>query len=313
MKKSVLVCGSYAFDTIMLFEDRFKNHILPDKAHILNISFHTPKMRKEFGGCAGNISYNLNLLGIRALPVATVGKDFATYKTRLDALKIESKYIKVIDNIYTAQAFITTDMDGNQITSFHPGAMDSVHFNDIKILKLVANLGIIAPESKRAMIQHAATMEDFNIPFIFDPGQGTPLFNKTELIALIDKASWMVVNDYELGLVQKLTKLSLAELSSAVKALIITKGAKGSDIHYANKVIHIDAIKCISKDPTGSGDAYRAGLIYGLIHRLDWQITGNLANLIGAIKVGHLGTQNHFFSLGEIKKLYFEHYQTPLP
>ena len=200
-----------------------------------------------------------------------------------------------------------------KLPPFTPGAMDSAYLNDIKILKPAANLGIIAPESKRAMMQHAVAMEALNIPFVFDPGQATVLFNKTELMALIDKASWMVVNDYELGLVQKITKLSLVALSNAVKALMITKGAKGSDIHYANKILHIDAIKCTLKDPTGSGDAYRAGLIYGLIHRLDWQTVGNLANLIGGIKVRHLGTQNHFFSLAKIKKLYFKYYQTSLP
>ncbi|KPL28417.1 MAG: sugar kinase [Acidithiobacillales bacterium SM1_46] len=296
---SALICGSFAYDTIMVFRDRFKNHILPDKVHILNVSFQVPEMRREFGGCAGNIAYNLKLLGGDPEPLGTVGRDFGPYAEWMDRQGIERRRVKVIEETYTAQAFITTDMDDNQITAFHPGAMNHSHHATMGDTGKV-KLGIVAPDGRDGMIAHAAEFAERKIPFIFDPGQGLILFNGEELLRLLDQASWVTVNDYEAGLLEDRTGLALGELAARVEALIVTRGADGSRIHTQGRVIDIPAAKPRAiKDPTGCGDAFRAGLLYGLGKGLDWDTTGRIASLMGTIKIEQPGTQNHRFTRAE--------------
>jgi adenosine kinase len=301
-----LICGSFAFDNIMVFNDQFKNHILPDKVHILNVSFLVPQLRREFGGCAGNIAYNLKLLGGDPLPMGAVGTDFDTYAKWMDEQGINRDYVTVIDDTFTAQAFITTDMDDNQITAFHPGAMDYSHNNSILDVTDPA-IGIVAPDGKEGMIQHAREFVSAGIPFIFDPGQGLPMFDGDELMKFIDQATWLTVNDYEWQLIQERTGKSQEEISAKLKALIVTKGPEGSLIYKNGEVIQIPAAKPAAlQDPTGCGDAYRAGLLYGLTNDLDWETTGRIASLMGAIKIEHQGTQNHHFEIEEFKKRFEE-------
>ena len=298
---SALICGSFAYDHIMVFPDRFKNHILPEKVHILNVSFMVPEMRREFGGCAGNIAYNLNLLGGAALPMGTVGKDFDPYAYWLDKNRINRRHVKVIDEAYTAQAFITTDLDDNQITAFHPGAMSFAHHNHIADAKGVT-LGIVSPDGRDGMLQHAAQYTEAGIPFIFDPGQGMPMFNALELLAFIEKSSWITVNDYEWQLLQERTGLAPHQVAERVKALIITRGGNGSVIYTSTKRYDIPVVNTAKvEDPTGCGDAYRAGLLFGLMNDMDWDTTGRIASLMGAIKIAHPGTQNHTFEPQEFR------------
>jgi adenosine kinase len=290
----------------MVFNDQFKNHILPDKVHILNVSFLVPQLRREFGGCAGNIAYNLKLLGGDPLPMGAVGTDFDTYAKWMDEQGINRDYVTVIDDTFTAQAFITTDMDDNQITAFHPGAMDYSHNNSILDVTDPA-IGIVAPDGKEGMIQHAREFVSAGIPFIFDPGQGLPMFDGDELMKFIDQATWLTVNDYEWQLIQERTGKSQEEISAKLKALIVTKGPEGSLIYKNGEVIQIPAAKPAAlQDPTGCGDAYRAGLLYGLTNDLDWETTGRIASLMGAIKIEHQGTQNHHFEIEEFKKRFEE-------
>ena len=290
----------------MVFPDRFKNHILPEKVHILNVSFMVPEMRREFGGCAGNIAYNLNLLGGAALPMGTVGKDFDSYAYWLDKNRINRRHVKVIDEAYTAQAFITTDLDDNQITAFHPGAMSFAHHNHIVDAKGVI-LGMVSPDGRDGMLQHAAQFVEAGIPFIFDPGQGMPMFNGDELLAFIDKATWITVNDYEWQLLQERTGLAPHQVAERVKALIITRGGNGSVIYTSAKRYDIHAvITATVEDPTGCGDAYRAGLLFGLMRDMDWETTGRIASLMGAIKIAHPGTQNHTFGPQEFEDRFKE-------
>lgn len=299
-----LICGSFAYDTIMVFHDQFKNHILPDKVHILNVSFLVPEMRREFGGCAGNIAYNLSLLGGKALPMGTVGKDFDPYARWLDKCKIPRQHVKVISNTFTAQAFVTTDMDDNQITAFHPGAMTFSHENSVLAADDVA-IGMVSPDGRDGMIKHAGEFAEAGTPFIFDPGQGLPMFNGKELVRLIEQATWLTVNDYEWELIRKRTGLSERRIAEMVKALIVTRGAEGSVIYNGKNHFEIPAVQAEElKDPTGCGDAYRAGLLYGLTNDLDWQTTGRLASLMGAIKIAVHGTQNHHLELPEIRDLF---------
>lgn len=301
---SALICGSFAYDTIMVFHDHFKNHILPDKVHILNVSFLVPDMRREFGGCAGNIAYNLKLLGGKALPMGTVGLDFAPYAEWMDRHGIDRRHVRIVDGTYTAQAFITTDQDDNQITAFHPGAMDSAHLNSAESVDDVT-IGIVSPDGRQGMLDHAEQFAARNIPFIFDPGQGLPMFDGDDLTDFIDKASWVSVNDYELQLMQERTGLSPHEIAGRVEALIVTLGAKGSHIYTQEQRIDIPAAPVAAiNDPTGCGDAYRAGLLYGLMNDLDWEVTGRMAALMGAIKIEHHGTQNHWFSADEFVARY---------
>ena len=293
---SALICGSFAYDTIMVFQDQFKNHILPDKVHILNVSFQVPKMRREFGGCAGNIAYSLKLLGGEPLPMGTVGKDFGPYAEWMDRHGIDRRYIKVCDDTYTAQAFITTDRDDNQITAFHPGAMNRSHETHVKDAN-GAKLGIVSPDGREGMIQHARQFAEAGIPFIFDPGQGMPLFDGDDLMAFIEQATWITLNDYEAELMQERTEKSLSELARYVKGLIVTLGARGSCVYTDGRVIEIPVVPVTEvTDPTGCGDAYRAGLLHGLARGMDWETTCRVASLIGAIKIAHHGTQNHRFT-----------------
>ncbi|HFC53195.1 MAG TPA: carbohydrate kinase family protein [Gammaproteobacteria bacterium] len=296
---SALICGSFAYDTIMVFHDRFRNHILPDKVHILNVSFLVPDMRREFGGCAGNIAYNLKLLGGDPLPMATVGDDFAPYARWFESCGIDQRHIKVIEGSYTGQAFITTDMDDNQITAFHPGAMGMAHQNRVSDAGGV-KIGIVSPDGREGMIQHAAQFAEAGIPFIFDPGQGMPMFDGDELLRFVEQATWVALNDYEAQLLQERTGRSLEQLAGMVRAVVVTRGAEGSLVYADGKCIEIPAVEVSpAVDPTGCGDAYRAGLLYGLDNALDWQTTGRVAALMGAIKVQHHGTQNHRFTMDE--------------
>lgn len=310
---TALICGSVAYDTIMVFQDRFKNHILPEQVHILNVSFLVPELRREYGGCAGNIAYNLKLLGADPLPMATVGKDFTPYAQWLGYCGINQDFIKVLGDSYTAQAYITTDMDDNQITAFHPGAMSFSHLNRVPT-DCGIRIGIVAPDGKDGMVQHAAQFAEAGIPFIFDPGQGMPMFDGQELLSFVELATWVTLNDYEAQLMQDRTGLAPEELAQRVEALIVTKGAQGSLI-YANGIRHeIPPAKPTAVlDPTGCGDAYRAGLIYGLLEEFDWPTIGRIASLMGAIKVETFGTQNHRFTLHAFKERYRESFGCELP
>ncbi len=295
---SALICGSFAFDTIMVFHDKFKNHILSDQVHILNVSFLVPDMRREFGGCAGNIAFNLKLLGEEPLPMGTVGRDFGPYADWMDRFGISRRYVKQMDT-YTAQAFITTDVDDNQITAFHPGAMNLSHENSVLQADGI-KLGIVAPDGRDGMLQHAEQFVEAKIPFIFDPGQGLPMFDGKELLDFVDKATWVALNDYEAQLMEERTGKTPHELAEMVEALIITRGSKGSQIYTTKHRHEIPLAKATTiKDPTGCGDAYRAGLLYGLINDLDWETTGRIASLMGAIKIESHGTQNHAFTMDE--------------
>jgi adenosine kinase len=303
---SALICGSFAYDNIMVFPDYFKNHILPDKVHMINVSFMVPEMRREFGGCAGNIAYNLKLLDGDALPMGTVGKDFDPYARWMDDNGINRQHVTVIDDAFTAQAFITTDMDDNQITAFHPGSMSFSHLNKISDVDVVS-IGIISPDGREGMIEHANQFAEANIPFIFDPSQGLPMFNGDELTRFIDQASWLTVNDYEWQLIQERTGLSPNEVADRVEALIITRGGEGSYIYTKEKRLEIPVAKSeIIKDPTGCGDAYRAGLLYGLMNSMDWETTGRLASLMGMINIEENGTQNHSFTKNEMEEWFKE-------
>jgi adenosine kinase len=298
---SALICGSMAYDTIMVFSGQFKNEILPDKVHILNVSFLVPELRREFGGTAGNIAYNLTLLGGEALPMATVGKDFDTYAAWLGQIKIPRAHLKVIPEAYTAQAYITTDMDDNQITAFHPGAMNFAHTQDI-VTKGV-KIGSISPDGREGMILHAQQFADAGIPFLFDPGQGLPMFNGEELKGFIDKASYIAVNDYESELLVQRTGLSLKQIADRVEALIVTRGGQGSHIFAKSKVHEVPCAQAHSlADPTGCGDAYRGGLLYGILKDMDWETTGRIASLLGAIKIERPGPQNHRFTIDQFRE-----------
>jgi adenosine kinase len=301
---TALICGSFAYDHIMVFPDHFKNHILPEKVHMLNVSFMVPQMRREFGGCAGNIAYNLHLLQGDGLPMGTVGNDFGIYAEWMDNNGIPRTHVKVIDHVFTGQAFITTDLDDNQITAFHPGAMAYSHHNKVSDASGIT-LGIISPDGRDGMIEHANQFQQADIPFIFDPGQGMPMFDGDDLRRFIEQASWLSVNDYEWQMMQQKTGLSPHEVTEQVRALIITRGADGSVIYTRNKRYSIPAVKpSVIADPTGCGDAFRAGLIYGLMNDMDWDTTGRIASLMGSIKIEHPGTQNHKFDLDTFKERY---------
>ena len=306
---SALICGSMAYDTIMVFHDKFKHHILPEKVHILNVSFLVPVMRREFGGCAGNIAYNLNLLGEKPLIMAAVGHDFEPYSQWLSQNGLSSQYIHALDNHYTGQAYITTDEDDNQITAFHPGAMSFSHVNFVPSDNDEISIGIVSPDGKDGMMLHAQQFVEAGIPFIFDPGQGMPMFNGAELLKIIDQATWMTLNDYESELMQERTGLSLEQMAERVQALVVTLGSKGSKIYTEGKVLEIPVAQPNGiNDPTGCGDAYRAGLLYGLMNEMDWETTGRIASLLGAIKIEHHGTQNHHFDMDAFKQRYHENF-----
>ncbi|MCX7095561.1 MAG: carbohydrate kinase family protein [Methylobacter sp.] len=307
---SALICGSMAYDTIMVFHDKFKHHILPEKIHILNVSFLVPVMRREFGGCAGNIAYNLKLLGEEPLIMATVGHDFEPYAQWMAQNQLSSEYIQILDSCYTGQAYITTDEEANQITAFHPGAMNSSHLNSVPTDKKIS-IGIVSPDGKEGMQLHAEQFAELEIPFIFDPGQGMPMFNGEELLKLLDQATWVTLNDYESELMQERTGLSLEQMAERVEALIITLGGQGSQIYSHGECITIPAAKPKAiLDPTGCGDAYRAGLLYGLMNELGWEVTGRIASLMGAIKIENNGTQNHSIDMDNFKERYRENFDS---
>ena len=298
---TALVCGSVAYDNVMVFPGRFREHILPDRIHMLNVAFLVPSLRRNFGGCAGNIAYNLGLLGVPGLPMATVGRDFGAYADWMRATGVDASQVRVIDDEYTAQAFITTDLDDNQITAFHPGAMNHSHLNRVSQVP-GCTLGVVAPDGRQGMVEHARQFAEAGIPMLFDPGQGLPMFDGPELLDFIDQAAWVAVNDYEGQLLCERTGLTHREIASRVRALVVTRGAEGSVIHADGREYVIPAARPDAvADPTGCGDAYRAGLVYGLQQGLDWETTGRVASLMGAIKVAHAGTQSHSFGLDEFR------------
>ena len=301
---STLICGSVAFDAIMIFEDRFKNHILPDQVHILNICFLVPTMRREYGGCAGNIAYSLKLMDGDPRIMATVGKDFGPYKAWMEERGIDTRYINELPDSFTAQAFITTDLDDNQITAFHPGAMNESHRNSVKDAGEV-DIAIVAPDGRDGMFKHAQELADQGTPFIFDPGQGMPMFDGIDLENFLDLASWVTLNDYESELMQERTGLSPQQIADRLEALIITRGSKGCSIYTGNTRIDVP-VAPVSEivDPTGCGDSFRAGLLYGLTHDMDWENTARLASVVAAAKIEHHGTQNHHFDRAGIAERY---------
>ncbi len=309
-----LICGSIAFDTIMSFEGRFQEQILPDQLHILNVAFLVPHMRREFGGCAGNIAYNLKLLEGKPMIMATVGGDAGSYFDQLSKHDINAHFIREIPEAFTAQAMITTDRDNNQITAFHPGAMSESYLNNVGTAVLALsqtthpiNLGIIAPDGREGMILHAQQFVDSKVPFIFDPGQGLPMFNGDELTTFISQASYIAVNDYEGEMLSQRTGMPLTEIAKHVNALVVTKGAQGAEIYTDGQMIPIPAVFVENPiDPTGCGDAFRAGLLYGIENHLDWETTGKLGSLMGAIKIAFEGPQNHQPTIGTLHEMFIK-------
>jgi len=318
---STLICGSIAYDTIMVFRDRFQNHILPDKLHILNVAFLVPDMRREFGGCAGNIAYSLRMLGGDPLIMATVGDDHAPYSERLEKLGLTQRHVRRVSGTYTAQAFITTDIDDNQITAFHPGAMNHSHEN--RVTDALRNAGdsggrnhgvthgIVAPDGREGMLQHAREFHESGVPFIFDPGQGLPMFSGEELFDFVRKADYVTVNDYEAEMLQERTGETIESLAKLVQAFVVTLGARGAMVYTERGQIDIPSVKAAAiVDPTGCGDAFRAGLLYGLAAGMDWPTTGRLASLLGSMKIAHRGGQNHNYSRDEIGERYYASFGT---
>ncbi len=303
-----LICGSFAYDHIMVFADRFKNHILPDKVHMLNVSFLVPTMRREFGGCAGNIAYNLKLLGGSPVPMGTVGEDFGPYARWMDECGIDRTHVTVVDDTFTGQAFVITDLDDNQITAFHPGAMSFSHQNKVGDAADVG-IGIVSPDGREGMIEHARQFHAAGIPFVFDPGQGLPLFDAELLRSLIGQATWLATNDYEWEMIAERTGMTIEEALDQLEAVVVTRGKEGSAIHSRDGRIDIPVVSVAeAKDPTGCGDAYRAGLLYGLANGLDWPTTGRIASLMGAIKIAQDGTQNHHFTIEQFHGRYSDEF-----
>ena len=300
----VLVCGSLAIDTIMVFPDRFARHILPDRTHMLSVAFQIGEMRREWGGCAGNIAYNLKGIGGEPVVMGTLGDDGGEYLERLKTLAIAGEGVRMVPGTYTAQAFIITDLDDNQITAFHPGAMNESHRNAVTDVRGIA-LGIVAPDGREGMRAHLAQFANAGIPVLFDPGQGLPLFSGDELVEMIELADYLAMNDYEGKLLSDKTGLTLEAISKRVDALVVTRGAEGSRIHVDGTVIDIPAVRPTALvDPTGCGDAYRAGLLYGIAQGWDWQRTGRLASALGSLKIAARGGQNHALSRDAVASLY---------
>lgn len=298
--QEALICGSLAFDNIMDFQGRFGEHIVPDQIHILNVSFLVPQIKRDFGGCAGNIAYNLKLLGGNPSVVATIGDDGTEYLERFDKLGIDRARVSLVSGTLTAQAFIITDRDNNQITAFHPGAMMQAHINRIDPNEK-ARVGIVAPDGPQGMLQHAEALQQAGIPFIFDPGQAIPSFAGEQLRFFVERATYIAVNDYEAAMMATKTGLSIAELADKVEALIVTRGGQGSSVYIHGTEIKISAVTPRRVvDPTGCGDAYRAGLLYGITRGLDWEDTGGIASALASIKIEHHGGQNHRPTKAEI-------------
>ncbi len=302
---STLICGSIAFDSIMVFPGRFKDHILPDQVHILNVSFLVPSLRREFGGCAGNIAYSLALLEGSPLPMATVGDDFEPYREHLDRFAVDRRFVRQVPGTLTAQAFITTDLDDNQITAFHPGAMSHSHLNSIDPTGI--ELAILGPDGRDGMLLHARQMGELGIPFVFDPGQGMPMFEPSELLWFVERARYLALNDYEAKLMVAKTGCTLETMARGLTAVAVTLGALGSRIHVGGRILEIPAAPARAvKDPTGCGDAYRAGLLYGIARQMDWPTAGRLAAVMGALKIEQAGAQRHTPSRAEIEERFLE-------
>jgi adenosine kinase len=292
-----IICGSLAFDTIMNFEGRFAEQILPDQLHILNVSFLVPALRRDFGGCAGNIAYALRQLGGTGLPMATIGTDGASYLERLESLGISTEFVHTVDGSYTAQAMIITDRDNNQINGFHPGAMEQAHLNRIATRDDI-KIGIIAPDGRDAMWQHAEQFAAARIPFVFDPGQQLPRFDGNELRTLLEQASWVTVNDYEGKMLSDRTGLSSAEISRRVKGLIVTLGADGCEVWLEGTKTHVAPVKVDAVvDPTGCGDAFRGALLFGLDRGWSLLRCAALGNHLGSLKIAQRGPQNYTVDL----------------
>lgn len=290
---AAVICGSLAFDTIMTFEGRFADQILPDQLHILNVSFLVPGLRRDFGGCAGNIAYSLNALGGTALPMATVGSDGADYLERLRSLGISTEFVRQVSDTFTAQAMIMNDRDNNQITAFHPGAMQQAHITRVTAREDI-RLGIVAPDGREAMLQHAEQFKAADIPFVFDPGQGLPMFDGKELAHFVDLASWVVVNDYEGKMLSQRIGWSLAEISKRVRGLVITLAAEGCEVWINGDREHVPAVKPEAViEPTGCGDAWRGALLFGLEQGWSLARCAALGNQLGALKIAQRGPQNY--------------------
>ncbi len=303
-----LICGSFAYDSIMVFPGRFADQILPNQIHVLNVSFLVPEMRREFGGCAGNIAYNLGMIGGNGHAMGAVGSDFAPYAEWMDRNGLSRDYLHTVPQAYTAQAYITTDMDDNQITAFHPGAMSHAHEIDVP-RDAGISWGMISPDGRDAMLLHARQFADAGIPFVFDPGQGLPMFDGDELTQFVEMATVVTVNDYEGQMLQERTGLSAEQISARVNAYVVTRGSQGSVVIRSGKVLEIPpALPQQVVDPTGCGDAYRAGLLFGLMKEADWETTGRIASLMGAIKVASPGTQNHAVTPESFSEAYRENF-----
>ena len=306
--RTTVVCGSLAYDNIMLFEGRFGEHILPDKVDLLNVAFEVPQFRREFGGCAGNIAYNLALLGENPLMLASAGSDFGAYRSRIEAWGLDTSLISELPDQITAQAYIITDLDDNQITAFHPGAMNHAHLRGLPA-NTGAALGLISPNGHRAMLEHARQMHEAGLPFVFDPGQGLPKFSRGELRECVRMSSWVAVNNYEAEMLLRNTGWSHDALCSETGAFIVTEGAEGARIHHSGTCERIPAARVRKvADPTGCGDAFRAGLAYGIVRGWNWRDTGRLAALLGAIKAESAGTQNHHFEHVQLEAEFKENY-----
>ncbi len=300
MTHPTLICGSLAFDKIMQYHGRFADTLLADQLHRVNVSFLVPTLRTEYGGCSANIAYNLKLLGGDPLIMATIGQDGADYLERLRNFGIKTRAIKTIGDAYTAQCFVTADQDNNQINAFHPGAMQFSHENNVADCGPL-RVAIIAPDGRDGMLKHARDCAALGIPFMFDPGQQLPMFSGEELLAFIDQATYLAANDYEFEMIMDRTGLTLQDIASRLDALIVTRGEKGSEIHAGGERYDIPAVPATAVvDPTGCGDAYRAGLLYGIAQGYDWKTSGRIASLLGSIKIGHQGGQNHSFTPAEV-------------
>jgi adenosine kinase len=308
MTPRTLICGSLAVDTITVFPDRFARHILPEQTHVLSVSFQITEMRREWGGCAGNIAYTLKGLGGDPVVMATIGDDGADYIDRMASLGLTTEGVRTVPGTFTAQAYIITDLDDNQITAFHPGAMNQAHLNHVADVGHIA-LGIVAPDGRDGMAAHVREFAAARIPFIFDPGQGMPLFSGPELVEMIDCADYVAMNDYEARMLTERTGLSENEIAARVDALIVTLGADGSRIHADGRVLDIPTCAPAALvDPTGCGDAYRAGLLYGIGQRWDWERTGRLASLLGSLKIASRGGQNHVVDRDALAATYHKHF-----
>ncbi len=303
-----LICGSIAIDTIMVFPDRFSRHILPDQTHVLSVAFQIGELRREWGGCAGNIAYNLRALGGDPVVMATIGDDGGEYRARLESLDISTGAVRSVAGTYTAQAYIITDLDDNQITAFHPGAMNQSHLNHVADVDDIA-LGIVAPDGRDGMLLHVREFAAAGIPFVFDPGQGLPLFSGEELVGMIEAASYLTVNDYEARMLAERCGLKIEDIAARVEAMVVTLGGEGSRIYADGRIVDIPPVSPSALvDPTGCGDAYRAGLLYGVAQGWEWPRTGRLASLMGSLKIASRGGQNHIVNRDLVATLYHERF-----